>query len=254
MSNGAAFESLVAWLIRAAGQSDRAEISEEKAICFLQEELVCDRDTAIAAWQSLFDSFRQKKIVRDGHLVQWQIFRSGFQVSRLATAEEIQSTAEIYESTTPEEVARKIRGLTGIEFERFLTAVLARRPEYRNISVTQASRDGGIDFKGHYVQPDVQAPLIGQAKQVAAAVSASIARDFIGALDTSGERKVFGLFVSTGGFTEPAMTAIQNSRFHIITWDMSDLLKASRGIVTRQISITFEVPDQTFWDEIVGST
>jgi len=31
------------------------------------------------------------------------------------------------------------------------------------------------------------------------------------------------------------------------------LLAISRGIATRQIDVSFEVPDQTFWDEIIGS-
>ena len=255
MNNPRVFELLVGWLMKTAGQSDRAEISEDRAISYLADEMNLDRVGAIAEWEALSDGFRRKKIVRDGHLVQWQMFRSAFQVSRLATAEEVQSCAEIYQLTTHEEVERKIRGLTGIEFERFLTAVLSRRPEYRNIQITQASRDGGIDFRGSYFGPDLhlQSPLIGQAKQVANPISASVARDFIGALDTAGERRVLGLLVSTGGFTEPAIQAIEGSRYHIKRWNMTDLVSISRGIATRQIDVSFEVPDQPFWDEVIGA-
>jgi restriction endonuclease Mrr len=246
------FEGLVTWLIRTAGQSDRAEISEEQAIRFLQQEFAIDRVTAIAEWQDLIGKFQQKKIVRDGHLVQWHMFRSGFQVSTLATVEEIQSTAEIYHSTTDEELMRKIRSLSGIAFERFLGAVLARRPEYRNITVTQSTRDGGIDFRGHYVPTGMPSlmPLIGQAKQVSVPVSASVARDFIGALDTAPGRKAVGLLVSTAGFTAPAVKALEASHFNIFQWDMAHLLKICRGIATRQIALSFEVPDETFWDEV----
>jgi hypothetical protein len=256
MSNPATFELLLAWLIRTAGDDDRAEVSEEQVICFLQKEFTFDRDTAIAEWQGVSEGLRQKKIVRNGHLVHWQLFRNCLQIIKLATAEELQSTAEIYESTTAEEVARRIRTLTGFEFERFLTAVLGRHPEFSKILVTQASRDGGIDFRGEYVPPgaQLQGRLIGQAKQVAVPVTASVARDFVGALDTSGERRVIGLIVSTAGFTEPADDVFESSHYHIIRWGMDELLKYSRGIVTKQIAVSFEVPDQIFWDEVIGST
>jgi restriction endonuclease Mrr len=198
--------------------------------------------------------FRKSKVVRDGYLVQWQIFRGVLEVRKLATAQEIESTAELYETTTSNEIARKIRSLTGIEFERFLTAVLSRLSEYRNIRVTQASRDGGIDFRGYYMPPNLQqTPLIGQAKQVGAPVSASAARDFIGALDTAGEQRAFGLFVSTGGFTDAAIAALEKSRYHIMRWDMKDVLMFSRGIASCRIEVSFEVPDEAFWNEVIGS-
>jgi hypothetical protein len=254
MNNSRVFELLVAWLIKKAGTSERFDVTEEEVITFIQSELNIDRVSAIVEWQEISDLFREKKIVRDGYLVQWHMFRSAFQVRRLATAEEIQSTAELYQLSTSDEIARRIRGLTGIEFEHFITTVLSRRSEYRNLTITQASRDGGIDFKGFYVPPSPhpQAPLVGQAKQVAAPISASTARDFIGALDTAGEKRVYGLLVSTAGFTEPAVQAIENSRYHIMRWDMGVLLAMSRGIVTRQIDVSFEVPDQAFWDEVIG--
>ena len=62
------------------------------------------------------------------------------------------------------------------------------------------------------------------------------------------------LLVSTAGFTEPAILAIENSRYHIIRWDINDLVEVSRGIATRQFDVSFEVPDQAFWDEVIGST
>jgi len=256
VSDSFLFDALVAWLINVAGQNDRVEVSEIQLISYLEEEHNLDHIGARAVWESLSPAFR-RRVVRDGYLLQWLIFRNVVQVSRLATAEEIQSTAEVYESTKNEELERRIRSLSGIEFERFLTTILGRRSEYRNISVTQISRDGGIDFRGHFVpleNEQLQAPLIGQAKQVSSPITAGVARDFIGALDTASEKRVYGLFVSTGGLTEPAITAIRRSRYPITIWDMGDLLKQSRGIATCHINISFDVPDQTFWEEVIGST
>ncbi len=255
MSRSNLFDELVNWLVRTSADRDRVEIPEDHVIVFLQQLLSVDRESAIAEWQALSNGLRGRKVVRNGHLLHWHVFKNCLQVTRLATAEEIQGTAEIYGSTTDEELARRIRALSGFEFERCLTAVLVRRPEFGKIQVTQATRDGGIDFRGEYVAPELgRTPLIGQAKRVGAPIAASVARDFIGAIATSGERRAFGLIVSTAGFTEPAARALEESQFHVLKWDMNDLLRHSRGIATRHIEVSFDVPDQTFWDEIVGPT
>lgn len=254
MKDSQLFEFILGWLIRTADRHATSEVTESDVISCLQEEVGLDRVGAIAKWEALSSTFRNKKVVRDGFLVEWRLFRGALQVIKLPTVEEVQSTAEIYDNTTNEELERKIRNLSGMEFERFLAAVLGRQPEYRNISLTPASHDGGIDIRGLYVPANeqLQAPLFGQAKQVSAPIPASTARDFIGSLDIAGERRVYGLLVSSGGFTEPAVKAIRDSRYHITRWDMSDLLRECRDIATRQVHLSFSVPDQTFWDEVVG--
>jgi nicotinic acid phosphoribosyltransferase len=94
--------------------------------------------------------------------------------------------------------------------------------------------------------------LIGQAKQVAAPITAPTARSFIGAIDTAGVQHAVGLFVSTAGFTQQAISALGKSRYPIVTWGMTEILAKAAPIATRQVDISFTVPDETFWSEISG--
>lgn len=246
------FEKLISWLLALAGDAERVEASEDQIVGFLKEESGKTKEGALEAWQDISPDFR-KVIVRDSRTIQWNIFRNHVQISRLPTVEELEGVAELYERTTPDELTRKIRNLSGLEFERFLGAILSQHPEYRNITITQPARDGGIDIRGQYVaQNSLQFALIGQAKQVSAPISASIVRDFIGALDTCGEHRVMGLLVSTGGFTDPAVEALEKTRFPVLRWDMPDILREAAGIASRRIELSFSIPDRTFWDEIRG--
>lgn len=255
MTNSHLVERLISWLIERAGASDRVDVPEQDVISHIEDELDLNRVDAVIEWERICEDVRKQKIVRDGYLIQWQMFRSAFQVTRFPTVEEIQSTAEIYAGSTDTVLMNRIRNLTGLEFERFIATVLSHSAEYRNITVTPASRDGGVDFRGAYAPSEqLKAPLMGQAKQVTHPVGASVAREFIGALETANERRVFGLIVSTAGFTDPAIATLDGSRFHILHWGMDELLKVSRGIATRLVDIRFEVPDQSFWDEIVGGS
>lgn len=254
------FERALARLIEAAGERERVDIPETQAISYI-EEITGDHDRAIEHWEELSEKLR-RWTVRNGRAVQWNFVRNAVQIRALPTAEELQNAAMLYEQETPVLLEQRIRSLSGIEFEHFLGVVLGRLPQFRNISLTRPSRDDGIDFKGIYVAEHAsphfalvgQAIVIGQAKQTSAAVNASDARDFIGALDTAGERRTVGLLISTSGFTEPALQALKRSRYFIITWGMSELLAVSQSSITRRIDVAFTLPDETFWDELLGRT
>jgi restriction endonuclease Mrr len=244
-------DALTSRLIRVAGDRGRIDISEKRIISLL-EEVSTDRLEALELWEVGSRYF--ERVVRDGYVMQWDYFRRAIRVSKLPTVEELQSAAEIYELATPEEVERKIRGLTGVEFERFLGAILGRMPAFRNVVTTQGSHDGGVDLRGHYIPSSIgpQFDLLGQAKQWKSAVTASQARDFIGALDTCGRPRVIGLFVSTSGYTRPAIDTFDKSRYNFIRWEMIDLIGISQGLATRRVEVSFSVPDETFWDEVLG--
>jgi len=211
---------------------------------------------ATEIWEELTKELRPP-IVRRGFAYEWNMFRRKLFITRLPDLIDCERIAELYEKSTPEELRTRICRLTGVQFESFLRSLLSSDSRLTNISITRVSHDGGIDFKGSLVQGLLQLPLIGQAKQTKAAVTAGLARDFVGALDTSGEPKsVVGLYVSTGGFTEPAVEAFKRSRFHIMTWSLDEV--ASRaveyGVGAQRKNLQFLLLDETFWDELGGKT
>ena len=213
-------------------------------------------DSATEIWEELTKELRFP-VVRRNYAYEWNMFRRALCITRLPSLIDCERIAELYQRSTPEEVRRRIRELTGVQFESFLKSVLSSDRSLANVSITCASHDGGIDFKGSLVQGSLRLPLIGQAKQTKSAVTAALARDFIGALDTSGEAKsVVGLYVSTGGFTEPAVEAFERSRFHIMTWGLDDVANRAveYGVGVQRIDLEFVLVDDTFWDELSGKT
>ena len=243
-------EALLDRLLQVAGDRDRTEISEPHIISYLQD-LLLDKLDPKEAWEAISNNLRSRK-VRNGFVVQWDIFRRVLRVVRVPTSVELQAAAELYEHSTPHDLEHKIRNLSGKEFERFVGAVLGRIPEFRSITLTSEGGDGGVDFRGQYVLPvGPKLALIGQAKRVSAPVGASTARDFIGAVDTCGEQQPFGLFVSTAGYTTQAITTFEKSRYTIVTWGMEEILHHAAGIATKRVNLTFSMPDDIFWSEIV---
>lgn len=244
-------EILIQRLVKVAQEKDRVEVSESELVSYLERELSVSAPSAQEAWEAVSHKFR-KLAVRAGYTIQWNFVRNVVTVARMPVAEEIQSVAEIYQRSTPAEIERKIRSLSGTEFERFLAAILSRRPEFRNVSLTPATSDGGVDFTGNYYDALLgrESRLVGQAKQWASPVPVNVAREFIGAMALAGEPGLIGIMICTSGFTGPATDALEAR--HVVRWDMAMLLKMSQGIATRQIDVTFFVPDETFWGEVIG--
>jgi restriction endonuclease Mrr len=248
------FERLISVLAQVTRTVQYEELPEHRLVGMLQEN-IGDYTTALEKWEEVAAELRQP-VVRDGRVFEWNLFRRVMCVSRLPGPEELERFAELYRRSAPEQIDRRIRALSGGQFERFLGELLRSLPNFRGIHVTQISRDGGIDFRGKYA-PDPRGPewpLLGQAKQVIAPASVREARDFIGALDTSGQAKAFGLFVSTAGFTDPAHDTLQRSRYPIIIWGPEELrervFEASMGL--RRVSLVLDMIDETFWDELSG--
>jgi HJR/Mrr/RecB family endonuclease len=246
------YETLIDGLIKSAGDRDRFEI-DEKQVLIAIGTIVGSSLNAHEIWESISKQLL-RRIVRQDYIVQWDMFRRVVKLWKLPTIQELESTCELYQSVTPTEIERRILALSGIEFEIFLASILTRLPQFREIATTQQSHDEGVDLKGIYV-PGPDSPhfaLIGQAKRVTSAVTASQARDFIGALHLSAERGLVGLFVSTGGFTQPARDALDKCNIRIMRWDMVTLIEHSKELTTKKVELSFGVPDNTFWDEILG--
>jgi|GEM_PF-3384362 len=233
------------------------ELSVSDVINRLQGELGAG-EAATEIWEELTKDLRVP-VVRRGYAYEWNIFRRALFITRLPSLIEFERIAELYDRSAPEELRRRIQELSGVQFEMFLRSVLSAEPALTNVSITGNSHDGGIDFKALFARDHIlpQLPLIGQAKQIAAAVTAGMARDFIGALDTSGEAKsVVGLYVCTAGFTTPAMEAFKRSRNHIMTWNLVDVANRAlaAGVGIQRRTLQFTLFDDTFWDELGGKS
>jgi len=252
MSPSDIYDALIDGFIKAAGDKDRFEIDEGQVLTAVQA-VAGPPSEAHEIWEPISKQLL-KRIVRRDYIVQWDMFRRVVKLWKLPTIEELESACELYQNVTPREIERRILGLTGLEFETFLASLLTRLPQFREIATTRQSHDEGIDLKGIYV-PGANSPhfvLIGQAKRVVSPVSAHQARDFIGALHLSGERGLVGLFVSTGGFTQPAQDALDKCNVRIMCWDLATLIEHSKELTMRRVELSFGVPDNTFWDEILG--
>jgi len=95
-----------------------------------------------------------------------------------------------------------LKSMDPLAFER-LAVRLLREAGFRNVEVTPASGDGGIDGVGVYKPSLVSFPTYFQCKRYDGSVSAGVVRDFRGAMTGRGEK---GLIITTGVFT-PAATA-----------------------------------------------
>jgi len=227
----------------------------EKDIIEILRPYYASRTDAADAWERAAMLLRQA-VVRRGLVYEWKLFRRVLRITKLPSADEMERISELYALSTPVAIDQRIRSLSGTQFEQFLAELLRKIAVFRDVRVTQPSRDGGIDVKGRYV-PDERGPewvLLGQAKQVVAPVSVDEARSFIGALDACGAARVFGLFVSTAGFTDPAHQALSRSRFHIAIWGLEEIRERvfECGLGLRRVDISLEMVDETFWDEVVG--
>lgn len=78
---------------------------------------------------------------------------------------------------------------------------LLREAGFRNVEVLGKSGDGGIDGIGVYKVSLVSFPTYFQSKRYSGSVSASVVRDFRGAMSGRGDK---GLVFSTGTFTPAA--------------------------------------------------
>lgn len=188
----------------------------------------------------------------------WNLFRRVLCISLLPSREELERVQEIYDASTPREVSSRMRALTGRQFEFFLGELLPRVENSRNVVITKASSDGGIDFRASYQTPANKQPLaiVGQAKQVAVAVGTREAREFVGALHLAREKAPVGLFISTSGFTKPACEVFDGCGFNVWKWGMDELIQHvfKAGIGISEASLTVRMIDATFWDELTRDT
>lgn len=94
-----------------------------------------------------------------------------------------------------------LRGLTPVGFEEFTARVL-RHIGFESVSVTQASRDGGVDGEGYLrINRFVRTKIMFQCKRYEGTVGPDRVQAFRGAIHGRAER---GIILTTGTFTTGA--------------------------------------------------
>ena len=132
-------------------------------------------------------------------------WRAELRVKRLARAAEEASAVDSDEVEDSElgwkdQVLSLMLTLPPAGFER-LSQRLLREAGFINVIVTGRSGDGGIDGAGVYRVSLVTFPVYFQCKRYKGTVSASVVRDFRGAMVGRGEK---GLLITTGTFSKDA--------------------------------------------------
>jgi hypothetical protein len=118
--------------------------------------------------------------------------------------------------------------MSGVEFERFVTALLARmefRPE-----MTRATGDGGIDIVAILDKPILGGKYLFQCKRYAPEnlVGASTVRDFYGAV--TADKAVKGILITTSDFTAQAREFAERVGLELINLRQLQALLAQHGI------------------------
>lgn len=132
-------------------------------------------------------------------------WRAELRAKRLARAAEESSTTVDVDAADDdldwkEQVLNHLLRLPPAGFER-LSQRLLREAGFINVTVTGKSGDGGIDGAGVYRVSLVSFPVYFQCKRYKGTVSASVVRDFRGAMVGRGEK---GLLITTGSFSKDA--------------------------------------------------
>jgi restriction system protein len=122
--------------------------------------------------------------------------------------------------------------MSGAEFERLVTALLARM-EFR-AEMTKATGDGGIDIVAVLDKPIVGGKYLFQCKRYAPEnlVGASTVRDFYGAV--SADKAVKGVLITTSDFTVQAREFAERVGLELINLPKLRSLLADHGVATGQ--------------------
>lgn len=187
--------------------------------------------------------------------VRYNVYTDTFHFVRLIPSDLLVRVAENYAKHLPDRLAESLERVTPRQFELLIGAVLNHRPDLRNVRVSPASRDGGIDFQALSQAADDVKPtlVIGQAKHWVGPVGAPEVQKLVGILAIKAKKgPVKGMFIALAGYTEPAIHVIEESPYPIETLAGNELvsLMIEVGVGANRIQITFPVYDSVFWNEL----
>ena len=144
---------------------------------------------------------REKKIkkIEKNKLSQFQEFREELEEEEEEEAEK--DSEEIQKLTWQEQIIEEILKISPQAFERLCQRLL-RELGFLNVIVSGKANDGGIDGKGMIrIGGVLSFHVVFQAKRYSGSVSASVVRDFRGAMMGRADK---GLILTTGTFTREA--------------------------------------------------
>ena len=120
-----------------------------------------------------------------------------------------------------------IEGMSGVEFEKFVTALLARM-DFRT-EMTRATGDGGIDIVAILDKPILGGKYLFQCKRYAPdnLIGVSTVRDFYGAV--TADKAVKGILITTSDFTVQAREFAERVGLELINLPQLRSLIAQHG-------------------------
>lgn len=193
----------------------------------------------------------------DGWAIHYNVYTDKYLFNRLLPPELLTRVAELHSKNIERSLADALRRLTARQFELFIGNLLNRLPGYRSVSVTKATRDGGVDFTALLGGPgELDTHVVGQAKHWMSHVSAPEVHKLIGviAIEAKGGVPVRGMMIALSGLTAPADDVLRDSPFMIDKLELTDLisLMLENGVGTQRFTVNGVVADPSFWEELYG--
>lgn len=147
-----------------------------------------------------------KATIDENEIKKYVVEKSKENQEKSATIGENDINDELSEFKWKEELLEIVKSIDPQAFERLCQRLL-RELGFINVEVTQYSNDGGIDGKGVIRLGGVMSfHVVFQAKRYRDTVSASVVRDFRGAMIGRADK---GLIITTGSFTREAKKEAQ---------------------------------------------
>jgi len=198
----------------------------------------------------------RKPIVVGNWSVLYSAYSDALVLEYLPDWGQIERAIDIRRDNLRQELSITVGSLSANAFALFLANLFSRVDWASDVRIGKLSRDGGVDFQGHYIYRDRgKVPLFGQAKQWKERVGSEPIRTFIGSVVTkAGGKACVGLYACTGGFTLDAEKEIENSPFKLLRFDLQGLIDTmvESNVGVKKIQLNSPRIYGSFWDEISG--
>ena len=201
-----------------------------------------------------WERFLRKSFFIKNHLIRYNIYNETLTVEIVPSLQLMNRAAETYGLNLRSSVINALSTLSFQEFEQLMREIFQKVPWVEQISITQLSRDGGIDFEGVYRdrKSGLRLTLFGQAKHWNSKVGSETIRTFIGSISVRLSAPAIGIFVSTSGYTDDAKAVMLKSPIRILSYDIVNLadLMIEHEVGVKTFRIEGKVIDDVFWKEI----
>lgn len=211
------------------------------------------RDARIV-FEEFEGQLRKPRLIGDWAAV-YSVYADAIVLEYVPDWSQIERAVDIRGAGLLKELYETVSSLSPTQFAYFLSQLFSQVTWAAEVRVeNRISRDGGVDFEGHYVYQDQErTPMFGQAKHWKGKVGSEGIRTFIGSVLTRVKgRACVGVYVCTGGFTADALETIRNSPFKLLRYDLQGLtrLMIDANVGVRPVHLEGAKLDRSFWDEI----